>query len=72
MVTVEDVLNEGYSAEDLRYLYLMAQYSKDQNFTWEGLESAKVTRKSLKEKLKKYALLEQVSEKKSESYKLIA
>ena len=25
VVTVEDVLNEGYSAEDLRYLYLMAQ-----------------------------------------------
>lgn len=72
VVTVEDVLNKGYSAEDLRYFYLMAQYSKDQNFTWEGLESAKVTRKSLKEKLKKYALLEQVSEKKSESYKLIA
>lgn len=51
IVTVQDILDKGYSAEDLRYFYLQAHYRSFQDFTWEGLEAVKKARKKLKQKL---------------------
>ena len=36
-----------FSPLDLRYFYFMAQYGNFQNFTWDQLEAAKNSRKSL-------------------------
>ncbi|MGB3072926.1 MAG: cysteine--tRNA ligase, partial [Candidatus Moraniibacteriota bacterium] len=38
---LEDVLERGYSAMDLRMLYLGAHYRSQMNFTWDALEQAK-------------------------------
>jgi cysteinyl-tRNA synthetase len=38
---LEDVLERGFSAMDLRMLYLSAHYRSQMNFTWEALEQAK-------------------------------
>lgn len=45
---LDDLIEKGYSPEDYRYFFLTAHYAKQQNFTWEGLESAKNALKSLK------------------------
>ncbi len=44
---LEDVLERGFSAMDLRMLYLSAHYRSQMNFTWEALAQAKVNRESL-------------------------
>lgn len=41
--TIDDLEAKGYRALDFRYFCLNAHYSKKQNFTWEALDSAKVT-----------------------------
>ncbi len=45
--TLEDVLERGYSAMDLRLLYLSSHYRSQMNFTWEALAQAKANRESL-------------------------
>ncbi len=37
---VSDIVEKGYSAMALRYLYLTAHYRKQMNFTWEAIEGA--------------------------------
>lgn len=44
---LEDVLEQGYSAMDLRMLYLGAHYRSQMNFTWDGLVQAKANRETL-------------------------
>ncbi|MFZ1626530.1 MAG: cysteine--tRNA ligase [Candidatus Moraniibacteriota bacterium] len=44
---LEDVLERGYSAMDLRMLYLSAHYRSQMNFTWDALAQAKINRESL-------------------------
>jgi len=44
---VEDVVEKGFDPLDLRYLYLTTHYRKQQNFTWQALESAKSAREKL-------------------------
>lgn len=51
---LSDLAERGYSAEDFRYFYFMAHYSKQQNFTFEALESAKNTLKSIKNLAKEH------------------
>ena len=46
--TISDLEKRGYSAEDFRYFYFMAHYSKQQNFTFEALTTAKNSLKTLK------------------------
>ncbi len=43
-----DLEKKGFKAEDYRYFFFTTHYAKQQNFTWEGLESAKNALKSLK------------------------
>lgn len=51
---LDDLVAKGFSPEDYRYFFFTAHYSKQQNFTWEGLESAKNALKSLKNILKEH------------------
>lgn len=46
--TLEDLKNNGFSPEDFRYFYFMAHYSKQQNFTYDSLLSAKNSLKNFK------------------------
>lgn len=48
LYTIEDLEKRGYSAEDFRFFYFMAHYSKQQNFTFDALDMAKNTLKSIK------------------------
>jgi cysteinyl-tRNA synthetase len=44
---IKDLEDKGYSALDLRYLFLQAHYATPINFTWESLEGSKVARGKL-------------------------
>ncbi len=44
---LEDILDRGFSAMDLRMLFLSAHYRSQMNFTWEALAQAKANRESL-------------------------
>lgn len=46
--TIEDLENNGFTAEDFRYFYFNAHYSKQQNFTYDSLMSAKNSLKNVK------------------------
>ncbi|MBE7075743.1 MAG: cysteine--tRNA ligase [Clostridiales bacterium] len=52
--TIKDLESRGFSAEDFRYFYFMAHYSKQQNFTFDALEMAKNTLKSIKTLVKEH------------------
>lgn len=38
---LDDIINKGYSALDLRYFFLQAHYRSKQNFTWDALTASK-------------------------------
>ena len=46
--TINDLVARGYEPEDFRYFYFMAHYSKQQNFTFDALTTAKNSLKTLK------------------------
>lgn len=46
--TLNDLKSRGFDPEVYRYFYFMAHYSKQQNFTFDALESAKNSLKTLK------------------------
>ena len=48
VVTLDEVFERGYTAEDLRYFYFQANYRSFQDFTRESLEAASKGRKKLK------------------------
>jgi cysteinyl-tRNA synthetase len=48
VVTLDEVFERGYSAEDLRYFFFQANYRSFQDFTRESLEAASKGRKKLK------------------------
>ena len=48
LYTISDLEARGYSAEDFRFFYFLAHYSKQQNFTFDSLDMAKNTLKSIK------------------------
>ena len=54
LYTITDLENKGYSAEDFRFFYFMAHYSKQQNFTFDSLDMAKNTLKSIKNLVKEH------------------
>lgn len=56
---LEDVLEHGYSAMDLRLLYLSAHYRSQMNFSWEALAQARTNRVSL---LQAYARMQTLTE----------
>lgn len=43
-----DIRNKGFYPLDLRYFYLTTHYRKQQNFTWEALESSKTALERLR------------------------
>lgn len=52
--TLADLEKRGYSAEDFRFFYFLAHYSKQQNFTFDALDMAKNTLKSIKNLVKEH------------------
>ena len=48
LYTLEDLKDRGYEPEVFRFFYFLAHYSKQQNFTFEALDMAKSTLKSIK------------------------
>ncbi len=46
--TLNDLIERGFEPDAFRYFYFMAHYGKQQNFTFEALQSAKNTLQSLK------------------------
>ena len=51
--TLKDIINKNYSALDLRYFFLTKTYREKINFTWEKLDSSKVSLNRLKENISK-------------------
>lgn len=51
---LDDLVAKGFTPEDYRYFFFTTHYAKQQNFTWEGLESAKNALKSMKNILKEH------------------
>ena len=47
--TVMDVLNRGYSGEELRYTIQKVQYRQPLNFTWAGLDDARASIRRVRE-----------------------
>lgn len=54
LYTISDLEKRGYSAEDFRFFYFLAHYSKQQNFTFDSLDMAKNTLKSIKNLVKEH------------------
>ncbi|MBP3344715.1 MAG: cysteine--tRNA ligase [Clostridia bacterium] len=54
LYTVDDLEKRGYLAEDFRFFYFLAHYSKQQNFTFDSLDMAKNTLKSIKNLAKEH------------------
>jgi len=54
LYTLEDLQKYGYEPEVFRFFYFMAHYSKQQNFTFEALDMAKNTLKSIKNLAKEH------------------
>lgn len=46
--TINDLVDRGYDPMDFRYFYFMAHYSKQQNFTFDALTSARNSLKNMK------------------------
>ncbi len=54
LYTISDLEKKGYTAEDFRFFYFLAHYSKQQNFTFDSLDMAKNTLKSIKNLAKEH------------------
>lgn len=54
LYTLKDLKDCGYEPEVFRYFYFMAHYSKQQNFTFEALDMAKSTLKTIKNLTKEH------------------
>lgn len=52
--SLQDVIDKGYDPLVLRYFFLGAHYRSKQNFTWEALESAKISLNKLYREVSKY------------------
>ena len=52
--TINDLIEKGYDPEDFRYFYFMAHYSKQQNFTFDALTTARNSLKTLKNLAKEH------------------
>lgn len=70
MYTLNDLQEKGFDAEDFRYFYFMAHYSKQQNFTFEALKGAQNSLKAFKTAVKSHKNgLGDIIESKLEKYK---
>lgn len=54
LYTLNDLKERGYKPEVFRFFYFMAHYSKQQNFTFEALDMAKNTLKTIKNLAKEH------------------
>lgn len=54
LYTITGLEQRGYTAEDFRFFYFLAHYSKQQNFTFDALTMAKNTLKSIKNLAKEH------------------
>lgn len=48
LYTLDDLIKQGFEPEVYRYFYFMAHYSKQQNFTFDAMQSAKNSLNALK------------------------
>ncbi|PID52558.1 MAG: cysteine--tRNA ligase [Candidatus Moraniibacteriota bacterium] len=53
LYTLEDIKNKGFSATDLRIIYLLSHYRSQMNFTWDTMQQARKNRKTLENFLKR-------------------
>ncbi len=60
---LKDIISKNYSALELRYLYLTKTYRQPLNFTWESLESAKISYNRFKNKLSEIKDDKKINEK---------
>ena len=68
--TLQDLKDNGFEPEDFRYFYFMAHYSKQQNFTYDSLMSAKNSLKNFKLAVGSHKNgAEKLSQEKIEQYK---
>ncbi len=51
---LKDLQERGYAPEDFRFFYFLAHYSKQQNFTFDALDMARNTLKSIKTLVKEH------------------
>ncbi|MEP7162992.1 MAG: cysteine--tRNA ligase [Candidatus Moraniibacteriota bacterium] len=56
---LEDILERGFSAMDLRMLFLSAHYRTQMNFTWEAIAQAKANRETLMQALERLKTMKQ-------------
>lgn len=54
LYTISDLEQRGFTAEDFRFFYFLAHYSKQQNFTFDALTMAKNNLKSIKNLAKEH------------------
>lgn len=54
IITLDEVIEKWYNAEDIRYFFLQAHYRSFQDFTREQLDAAKKSRNNLKKILSPY------------------
>ncbi len=47
LLTLEDVKEKGFNAQDLRIAFLSSQYNSQMNFTWKVLEQARKNKKTI-------------------------
>ncbi|MEA3323112.1 MAG: cysteine--tRNA ligase [Patescibacteria group bacterium] len=66
-LTLEDVKEKGFSAEDLRIIYLLSHYRSQMNFTWKALEQAKKNRQTIENFLQRLHSFEQIDTPKNKN-----
>lgn len=61
LLTLEDIKEKGFSAEDLRITYLLSHYRSQMNFTWQSLEQARKNRQTIETFLQRLNAFKQIN-----------
>jgi len=61
LLTLEDIKEKGFTAQDLRIIYILSHYRSQMNFTWKSLEQAKKNRKTIENFLQRLRSFESVT-----------
>ena len=60
LLTLEDIKDKGFGADDLRIIYILSHYRSQMNFTWKSLEQAKKNRQTIDNFLQRLQAFEPV------------
>ncbi len=60
LLTLEDIKEKGFSADDLRIIYILSHYRSQMNFTWKSLEQAKKNRQTIENFLQRLQSFEAI------------